>query len=185
MGYTHYFKQNKPVSDEQWNAFKKDAEVIIKEVGKRNIVLMSNDDNGIIIDNNRVNLNGDETEGLDHETFYLEKDYREFNFCKTAAKPYDLAVCSLLLLANEHMPGHHDIASDGQLDDWRDAMELNAKVLGHAYKLPRGVDNSPEVSEFEDELFNSYIKLKSTKDDHKETDEKIDIYKKKGNRFNL
>lgn len=159
MGYTHYFKQNKPVSDEQWNAFEKDAKVVIDHVqNKLGIVLISNDSNGVIINNERINLNGDESRDLDHETFFLEKDYKEFNFCKTARKPYDLAVCSLLLLAHEHMNGHHDIGSDGNFDEWQDAMELNAKLFGYAYKLPTKIDSSDNVQKFENELSEQYPK---------------------------
>jgi hypothetical protein len=162
MGYTHYFKQNKPISDQQWQAFKKDAEIILDYIQNQlGIVLTSNDSNGIIINDNRVNMNGDKTYGLNHETFYLEKDYKDFNFCKTAHKPYDLAVCSLLLLAHEHMPGHYNIHSDGNLDEWKEAMELNANLLGRAYKLPESIDNSEKVRQFERQLEINYSIKKS------------------------
>lgn len=181
MGYTHYFKQNKPVSDQQWDAFEKDAKVVLDHVQNRlGIVLKSDDSNGILLNNNRVNLNGDEARGLDHETFYLAKDYRDFNFCKTAQKPYDLAVCSLLLLANEHMHGHHEIGSDGNFEDWKEAMELNAELFGRAYLLPRGVDSSDEVAEFEEDLSSRFSEVKAS-----EPDTKKDITKKKSSRYNL
>lgn len=183
MGFTHYFKQNKPVSDQQWQAFKQDAQVVIDHAQKNlKIVLMSNDSNGVLLNDERVNLNGDERYDLDHETFYLEKDYRDFNFCKTARKPYDLVVCSLLLLAHEHMPNHHDIDSDGSFDEWQDAMELNAKLFGRAYKLPEGVDSSDEVREYEQELATKYAKTVKTT----ENKPAIDIHKnKKNSRYNL
>ncbi len=148
MGYTHYFKQNKPVTDEQWAAFTKDAKVALKAIKKRGIVLISNDESGVIINNERINLNGDEENGLDHETFYMTKDYPRFNFCKTARKPYDLAVCSLLLLANEHMPGHHDIGSDGDSDDWKEALEFNEEIFGRPFKFPVGIERVQEPEEF-------------------------------------
>lgn len=148
MGYTHYFQQNKPVTDKQWSEFKKDATVALKKIKKRGIVLVSNDESGVIINNERVNLNGDEKEGLDHETFYLTKDYPRFNFCKTARKPYDLAVCSLLLLANEHMPGHHDISSDGDPEDWQEALEFNEEIFKRPFKLPAGVESVQESEQF-------------------------------------
>lgn len=180
MGYTHYFKQNKPVSNEQWKSFQEDAEIVLKQVQNQyGIVLMSNDDNGVLINSERVNLNGDESQGLDHETFFMEKDYREFNFCKTARKPYDLAVCSLLLLAHEHMKGHHDIGSDGGFEEWQEAMELNAKTLGRGYKLPSGVESSLEIEEFENGLTQKYAKkIQPAVEVSKET-------KKKGSRYNL
>ena len=47
MGFTHYFKQTKPVSEQQWKSFQEDAEIVLKQVQNQyGIVLMSNDDNG-------------------------------------------------------------------------------------------------------------------------------------------
>lgn len=153
MGYTHYFEQKKIVNDQQWEAFEKDAKISLDYIhNKLNIVLMSNDDNGIIINNERVNLNGDDTCDLDYETFYIEKDYPDFNFCKTERRPYDIAVCSLLLLANHHMPDHYAIGSDGNFEDWKDAMELNANLFQYAYCLPRKIDYSSKVDDFEELL---------------------------------
>lgn len=186
MGYTHYFKQNKPVSEQQWKAFQADAEVILKHVQDNfGIVLMTNDDKTVLIDSERVNLNGDERQGLDHETFFLEKDYREFNFCKTARKPYDLAVCALLLLAHEHMKEHHDIGSDGSFEEWQEAMQLNADVLGRAYKLPERIDSSEEVQEFEQELAQQCSQKKANESVAPVETLKDIQPKKKSSRYNL
>lgn len=184
MGFTHYFKQNKPVSTEQWQAFKKDAQVVINHAqNDLEIVLMSNDSNGVMLNDESVNLNGDERYDLDHEPFYLAKDYREFNFCKTARKPYDLVVCSLLLLAHEHMPNHYNIGSDGNFEDWQDAMGMNAKLFGHGFKLPESVDSSDEVHKYEEDLANAYGKKSQSKEESKPS---IDIHKtKKSSRYNL
>lgn len=158
MGYTHYFRQNEQVSQEQWNEFQKDAEVLITfaqtDLG---IVLISNDKNGVIINNERINLNGDESKGLDHETFYLSQDDGSFNFCKTAYKPYDLVVCSLLLLADHYMRGCYEISSDGGLEGWKDSMKLNAKLFGYGFELPKTVDNSEGVEIFENSLFKEFV----------------------------
>lgn len=153
MGYTHYFTLKKTVSNQQWDNFKKDANIIIEHIQNHmGIVLKTNDNNGIILNNERLNLNGDDTCDLDYETFLLDKYYPHFNFCKTGQRPYDLAVCSLLLLAHEHMPYHYDISSDGGFEDWKDAMKLNAEILGHGYKLPEGIDSSEDLRKFEEEL---------------------------------
>lgn len=40
-----------------------------------------------------------------------------FNFCKTARKPYDLAVTLVLLAAHEVASGALDIGSDGDWDE--------------------------------------------------------------------
>lgn len=187
MGYTHYFKQSKPVNDDQWQAFQKDAKVVIDHAQKKlGIVLISNDSNGVIINNERINLNGDDTQDLDHETFFMEQDYSDFNFCKTARKPYDLVVCSLLLLANEHMPQHHEIGSDGSFEEWQESMELNAKLFGRAFKLPEGVDTSEEITLFEADLAKKYSKVKEVSVTPTPVESKKDINpKKKTSRFNL
>lgn len=185
MGYTHYFKQEKPVSDAQWAAFKHDAQIVIDHAQKElGIVLISNDSNGIILNDERINLNGDESRDLDHETFFMEKDYRDFNFCKTARKPYDLVVCSLLLLAHKHMPNHHDIGSDGNFEEWQDAMVLNAALFGYAFKLPERIDNSSEVTEFEDELAHS-VAQKQVSSTTPSVDNNTKTTHNKHSRFNL
>lgn len=186
MGYTHYFKQSKPASDEQWQAFQKDAKVVIEHAQKNlGIVLISNDDNGVIINNERINLNGDSDNNLDHETFFLSQNYSAFNFCKTALKPYDTVVCSLLLLANEHMPNQHEISSDGGFDEWQRSMEINAKIFGYAFKLPERVESSEEVTLFEDELQKTYSKKTGVTNSPVENKKDIFESNKKSSRFNL
>lgn len=184
MGFTHYFTQGKPASNEQWQNFKKDAEVVIEHAKNNlNIVLMSNDSNGVILNDDRVNLNGDERYDLDHETFYLQKHSQGSNFCKTARKPYDLVVTSLLLLAHEHMPDSYNIRSDGKFNDWQDAMELNAKLFGYAFKLPESVDSSDEVAQYEELLAANYPKKAQKTESNQPV---VDIYKNKKNfRYNL
>ena len=66
--------------------------------------------------------NGKSKNNLDHETFVLTKNFREpfyngddvkFNFCKTARKPYDLAVWHLLTFVKMIAPNSIDIKRDG------------------------------------------------------------------------
>ena len=58
---------------------------------------------GIIIDQtklkNEIVFNGNPKNEQDHETFYINKQnvYDGFNFCKTARKPYDLAVLAFII----------------------------------------------------------------------------------------
>ena len=62
---------------------------------------------------------------LDHETFLLtRKDSGNFNFCKTARKPYDLMVCAVLFLAKYHLKDKIKISSDGDMEDWKPAIEF-------------------------------------------------------------
>ena len=117
MGYTNYWTQKKPFNNNQWDIIKKEYDYI-----KENF---SNDD-GIIEDqtekSDEIIFNGKSKNNLDHETFVLTKDFREpfyngddvkFNFCKTARKPYDLAVWHLLTFVKMIAPNSIDIRRDG------------------------------------------------------------------------
>ncbi|GAA4652509.1 hypothetical protein GCM10023116_47930 [Kistimonas scapharcae] len=68
-------------------------------------------------DGNRIDLG--------HEGFHiLQKGNDDFNFCKTARKPYDFAVCvalGCLRMAVEE-DGVLQITSDGGLNDWEPAL---------------------------------------------------------------
>lgn len=67
----------------------------------------------------------------------LVGDYRNaingqcFRFCKTAYKPYDLAVCCALIIAEHHLGKALLVASDGTMHHYRDAIALVEKHLGY------------------------------------------------------
>lgn len=60
-----------------------------------------------------------------HETFYISKSKPKsstlsdgaFGFCKTARKPYDVAVCLILMVIHKHAPDVLKISSDGSWND--------------------------------------------------------------------
>lgn len=57
-------------------------------------------------------FNGKDDEG--HETFSIDVDDPSWDFCKTACKPYDIAVCKILLLLACHYGSDHvRVTSDG------------------------------------------------------------------------
>ena len=128
MGYTNYWDQLKPFNNKQWDIIIKEYEYI-----KDNF----SDDEGIIEDqtekSDEIIFNGKSKNNLDHETFVLTKDFREpfyngdnvkFNFCKTARKPYDLAVWHLLTFVKMVAPESIRINRDGW-NYWRE--EKNEK----------------------------------------------------------
>jgi hypothetical protein len=70
------------------------------------------------------------------------KQYEEgtkmlFDFCKTAYRPYDLAVTTFLIIAKHHMKKDIRVSSDGEIKDWWDAATIcqNALGYGHDFKL--------------------------------------------------
>jgi len=62
-----------------------------------------------------------------HETFYIVKDENEWNFCKTARKPYDLLVCACLIAAADILG--FTLTSDGGLEDWQPAISFYKKNI--------------------------------------------------------
>ena len=99
MGYTNFWHQHNDFTDEQWKSIKQEYDYI-KEVCKDIIVDETTKTNEIVF-----NGIGEQS----HETFVLKKDAKPFNykkdyedqdisfyFCKTAMKPYDIAVRYML-----------------------------------------------------------------------------------------
>ena len=54
-----------------------------------------------------------------------------FNCCKTAYKPYDLAVIICLIIAKHHLSKEILVSSDGTLENWKDGMLICQKILGY------------------------------------------------------
>jgi hypothetical protein len=54
-----------------------------------------------------------------------------FHFCKTAYKPYDLAVQVCLVIAAHHLGDAILVSSDGSQEQWQDAIALCQSVLGY------------------------------------------------------
>jgi len=54
-----------------------------------------------------------------------------FEFCKTAYKPYDLAVIICLIIAKHHLKEEIIVSSDGTVDQWKDGMLICQKILGY------------------------------------------------------
>jgi hypothetical protein len=118
MGYTNYWHQHNDFTDTEWSQIK-DEYNYIQEVCEGVIVDQSENKDEII-------FNGMAIKGLDHETFILNKNTKiktdnrddtsqkewikeynvisSFNFCKTAMKPYDLAVWHMLCFIHRICP---------------------------------------------------------------------------------
>ena len=156
MGYTHYFQQSKAVSDESWDKIKKDTKKIIKDQIKAGIPLESNDSkNKSMVSSSEINFNGVDDDS--HETFYITKEkMKDFNFCKTARKPYDLAVTATLLIIEHHAPEHFDIGSDGGIEGFLEAAKLNYELFGYGYSIPKPMQvQSPGENSTHEHYFNS------------------------------
>ena len=106
MGYTNYWTNKRSFTDDEWKKVKDEYEWL-KEMGE-----------GIIIDQTKLTseivFNGNPKDEQDHETFYINKAnvYDGFSFCKTARKPYDLAVWHLLYFINNETGAMKSISRD-------------------------------------------------------------------------
>jgi hypothetical protein len=83
-----------------------------------------------VADQNHIWFNGLEEDDQGHETFQITKKLdSQFNFCKTARKPYDKYVCAVLLACEYYAPGALDIGSDGYKEEWQEGIDLIKEFL--------------------------------------------------------
>lgn len=93
-----------------------------------------------------IRFNGPQDDG--HETFLVTREMPEipdwssdksasFDFCKTARKPYDLAVCLVLLSMSRHAPESVKVSSDGDWDvEWTEARDVYSRMFGVEVDCP-------------------------------------------------
>lgn len=145
MGYTHYFEQKKSATPEQWEAITagfnalRTAALITKHPFpiQREYDVCAEPE----VTKSLIAFNGIEDDG--HETMILERKGKEFQFCKTARKPYDFAVVCLLILAHHHAPDVWEISSDGDEEEWHPVLEwMNSLGMG-TFSLPPRVSRIP------------------------------------------
>jgi len=93
-----------------------------------------NSEDPVVINQELIRFNGVEDDG--HETFFVERNNTSgFNFCKTACKPYDVAVgCCLIVMQNEN-PKNFVVSSDGDKQDWQEIIQLYEKLFGEKPSL--------------------------------------------------
>lgn len=130
MGYAHYFKQIKPVPADQWDEVLEAKDKIVKF--KEGLIDIEDDSL-----NGDLNINGVGEDS--HENLYIDPDHNkigEFQFCKTANKPYDVVVVAILCVINDICHGCFKITSDGDRDDWKAGRELASAALGDFYDIP-------------------------------------------------
>jgi hypothetical protein len=144
MGYTHTFAYKKEPSPEQWaqltTAFKKVVENLppaSETAGGYypgwpiDLQVEYDEAEPIIVDDELIKFNGAWDYG--HETFWMPRalpdDERPYLFCKTNRKPYDFAVCAVLILTEKYAPGCYEIGSDGDADDWMPALTHLQRIL--------------------------------------------------------
>ena len=146
MGYTHYWSiSGKEIPPAAWDAAVEDIKKIWPELNNMGIkIVFDSNDTSLPaeITSEVIRFNGARAEG--HETFIINRKGpartgkpirtpagKRFGFCKTARKPYDVAVCACLIILTYHLPSDFSASSDGYINDWEPALVLTDKILGY------------------------------------------------------
>lgn len=118
MGYTTYWR-NLKFSKAGWNNLCDDVKIVLSHLPEKVKVKWESDsEKEAAVTSKHIRFNGIGEEG--HETFFLESTPRDFEFCKTNRKPYDLAVSAVLILASFYAESG-EITSDGINAAWESA----------------------------------------------------------------
>jgi hypothetical protein len=121
MGYTHYWNFIEEPSREKFIEFAEGVKQLVATAQEAGIEIADEEygDDKIVF--NGVGANA-------HETFFVSADGVDFNFCKTAQKPYDTAVTASLILAKKIFGDNIKVSSDGDWTDWQSGQLLYESV---------------------------------------------------------
>jgi hypothetical protein len=146
MGYTHYWNINKIKgrTDEQEFIYQraiKDCNKIIKAYYKlykgTESSLSGYSAHTPAGKYGGINVNGKDSNA--HETFLFREHFsqnsEEFEFCKTARKPYDLVVTACLSILKFHLKDGINVSSDGHYSDWLAGASFANEILRRTKNL--------------------------------------------------
>lgn len=145
MGYTHYFEQHEPFSQNEWEKIAMDTMKAIEYCEHKGIQLAFEDNipEQAEVSDTQIRFNGVGNGG--YETFILKKNTYtkdQFNFCKTARQPYDLAVGLVLLISKKHAPNSIRVSSDGDWDsDWNEIKDSYNEIFKEYPECPWDIES--------------------------------------------
>lgn len=135
MGYSHRWTIQKEITPAQFKKWSDGVRIIVDTAVEAGIKLGNGlGEDAPEIAENLVAFNGVGNDG--HETFGIALGDQGFDFCKTAAKPYDAVVTACLIHAKVIFGKKIAVSSDGSWDDWQMGQVLYETVFGVA---PLGV----------------------------------------------
>ena len=147
MGYTHYWTRKKLVIDNStWAAIERDVRELFKLLPAEAPTLTlvrEYDEPGTepLVNGALICFNGEGE--LGHETFYFPRtDTSDFGFCKTARKPYDLAVQAVLRIIAHHEPSVV-LSSDGEEGAFVEGERLAARIRVARNRAARATTGAP------------------------------------------
>ena len=133
MGYTHYLDQSTDIRNlAQWRKFAKLVQNIL-DYNKDIITGWDGEpDTEIIVNDNEISFNGITADA--HETCSIKRSPAdEFEFCKTAYKPYDKVVVAIYKLY-EMMFKDVTFSSDGEDSDHEEGEDLLNSFIAQRYR---------------------------------------------------
>lgn len=129
MGYTHYWTQTRDFTVKEWEQIGKDMDALFEHVSIVQSIPLAGaqgePDTNPIVNDDKIWFNG--SGDGSHETFCLNRISKGRDFCKTAQKPYDLAVTAALCYL-QSVTKSHEVSSDGEESDWTKGLEEARKV---------------------------------------------------------
>jgi hypothetical protein len=128
MGYTHYWTIKEELPREKFTKWTEGVKVIVETAIEAGIRL----GNGLGKDTPEISdtlivFNG--VGAFSHESFGVSFDDVGFDFCKTAAKPYDAVVTASLIHAKKIFGDAIEITSDGEWFEWEGGQLLYETVF--------------------------------------------------------
>jgi hypothetical protein len=140
MGYTRYWKIKKQLDTERFKEYSETCRIVCQEWEKILIEYYLSEGNSLelaehkskicgwdgrgepVFSDTKISFNGsisddDRLSDLSHETFCISLFDKEFNFCKTARKPYDKQVIACLYLLTKFFGDDVEVSSDGDNSD--------------------------------------------------------------------
>jgi hypothetical protein len=159
MGYTHYWERPATLSSRKFRAAARECRKAVEHLASEHALRVQFDDDSTLpaeFAADRIQFNGPGNDG--HETFMVQRVYKPsypekrptagglwFDFCKTARKPYDAAVCVCLIVLRHHFGEKFIVSTDGDDEEegWPVARQVCQQVLGF------GIDFSLLTTAFE------------------------------------
>lgn len=154
MGYTHYWTHRKRFTNAEWQEVCDDLTAIVACGWAEGLTVGTGCGESplptasAIVMGDEVIFNGVGDDA--HETFHVYQNRRPldswqkpsqrgWDFCKTARKPYDVAVTAALCYLETCWDGRFEVSSDGHGHDWQDGLALARRALpekGNMLDLP-------------------------------------------------
>jgi hypothetical protein len=141
MGHTHYWKRKRDFDPELFVDAMRDCKSICQRLEIPLGSWLGVPDEHPLFDAEQVTFNGQGDDA--HETFLMQQSFGigdmdastspdkiVHDFCKTAKKPYDLAVMCCLVIFKSYLGDAIVVTSDGTQAEWQPAIDKIGEVFG-------------------------------------------------------